>query len=112
MEKSTQISTAIKYQKKVLNIFAYQQFYVILFLEQVKTNIFKCFQKNVNMLLKKNSVISILLMMQEFLLILMKKLCWKKFRWKNILIMKKTEEGLGKTQMEKNSDEQNSSEEN
>ena len=51
-------------------------------------------------------------MMQEFLLILMKKLCWKKFRWKNILIMKKTEEGLGKTQMEKTSDEQNSSEEN
>ena len=24
MEKSTQISTAIKYQKKILNIFAYQ----------------------------------------------------------------------------------------
>ena len=42
----------------------------------------------------------------------MKKLCWKKFKWKNTLIMKKIEEVLEKTQMEKNSDEQNSSEEN
>ena len=43
IEKSTQISTAIKYQKKVLNIFAYQQFCVILYLKQLKTFILNCF---------------------------------------------------------------------
>ena len=43
MEKSTQISTIMKYQKKVHNLFSYQEFLSILFLEQVKIIILKCF---------------------------------------------------------------------
>ena len=43
MEKSTQISTIMKYQKKVHNLFSYQEFWSILFLEQVKIIILKCF---------------------------------------------------------------------
>ena len=58
------------------------------FSEQGKTIILKCFKRNVNMLLKKKRFIIILLMMQKFLLILMKNLCQKKFRWKKILMKK------------------------
>ena len=72
-EKPTQIYTTIKYQNKVLNIFVYQLFYSILFLERVKTIILECFSGNVNMLLKTKDK-SILIIMQKFFLILMKKL--------------------------------------
>ena len=42
-EKSTQIFTIIKYKKKIRNLFAYQEFCLILFSEQVKIIILKCF---------------------------------------------------------------------
>ena len=44
----------IKYQNNVLNFFVDLQFWSILLLEQVK--IIKCFQKNVNALLKKKKM--------------------------------------------------------
>ena len=46
MEKSTQISAIIKYQKKVSKDFDWQ----------LKTIVLKYFQKNVNMLLKKKKI--------------------------------------------------------
>ena len=51
MEKSTQISPIIKYQKKDLRLFGYQFVFMNLLLEEAKIIILKCFQKNVNMLL-------------------------------------------------------------
>ena len=51
MEKSTQISEIIKYQKKVPKDFDWQ----------LKTIVLKYFQKNVNMLLKKKRFQSVLL---------------------------------------------------
>ena len=51
MEKSTQISEIIKYQKKVPKDFDWQ----------LKTIALKYFQKNVNMLLKKKRFQSVLL---------------------------------------------------
>ena len=55
MEKSTQISTITKYQKNPLSVFAYQLYQLIQFMEKIKT-IFKCFYKNINMLLKKKDI--------------------------------------------------------
>ena len=51
MEKSTQISAIIKYQKNVPKDFDWQ----------LKTIVLKYFQKNVNMLLKKKRFQSVLL---------------------------------------------------
>ena len=56
MEKSTKIFTIIKYQKKVLNLFVYQQFWSILFLEQLKVVIVKCFYKNVKKTVKEKKI--------------------------------------------------------
>ena len=53
-------------------------FWSILFLEQTKIIIQKCFQKKVNMLLKKKWFLSILLMIKKFLLILIGKILLKK----------------------------------
>ena len=53
MEKTTQIFTIIKYLKKILNLFVYHLFWLILFFEQVKTIIPQYFWKNVNVLKKK-----------------------------------------------------------
>ena len=55
MEKSMQISTITKYQKNVLSVFVYQLYQLIQFIEKIKT-IFKCFYKNVNMLLKNKDI--------------------------------------------------------
>ena len=57
MEKSKQISTIIKYQKKTLSLFVQQKLLVVWFLEQVKI-ILKCFQKNVNILLKTKNALN------------------------------------------------------
>ena len=56
MEKTTQIFTIIKYLKKILNLFVYHLFWLILFFEQVKTIIPQYFWKNVNVLLKKKTM--------------------------------------------------------
>ena len=53
MQKSTKFFTLTKYQKKIPKFLLYHQFWSILFLQQGKIIILKCFQKNVNMLLKK-----------------------------------------------------------
>ena len=62
IEKPKQISTIIKYQKKVLNVFFYLQFWSILFLEQVQIIVVNYFHMNVNILLRKKRCKQILLM--------------------------------------------------
>ena len=46
----------MRYQNKVLSLFIYQLFWLNLFLEQANIIMPKCFQKNVNLLLKKKKV--------------------------------------------------------
>ena len=51
MEKSAKIFPIIKYLKKAHNVFVHQQYWLIQFIEKIKTIILQRFQKNV--LLKK-----------------------------------------------------------
>ena len=58
MEKSTQISTIIKYQKKVFNVFFITDSDRFFFFEWVKTVILKSFLENINFYITDNIVIS------------------------------------------------------